>query len=111
MPAFGEIVLAAGGTYSSKPRPVLVFQNQSFYTGESILVIPFTTLNNPNIKTRLSIVPTEQNGLNKLCYLEIDKLSAVNSACISSSLGRLEEVDLVKAKTIISKLLMIKSEE
>jgi mRNA-degrading endonuclease toxin of MazEF toxin-antitoxin module len=103
--AFGEVVLASGGTYSSKPRPVLVFQDPDIYTGESVIVIPFTTSSNPDIITRVSVKPTEKNGLDRNCFLEVDKLSAVNVACIGGHIGILERAALDEAASIARKLL------
>ena len=104
-PVFGEIVLAAGGIYSSKPRPVLVFQNQEVFTGESILVIPLTSVNNPEIQVRVAVKPSGQNGLDRDCYLEVDKLSAIKRVCISESIGVLEAEALLKVQEMLSVLL------
>ncbi|MCL1890691.1 MAG: type II toxin-antitoxin system PemK/MazF family toxin [Coriobacteriia bacterium] len=107
MPVFGDVVLAAGGAYSAKPRPVLIFQSQDFNTGESVLVIPFTTTHNPNIITRLKIEPSKNNGLNKPCFLEIGKLSAISIACVGKRIGALNTAELEKAKGLAAKLLTL----
>ena len=44
--AYGQIVLVAYGAYSSKPRPALIMQNPTYRTGNSVLVIPFTSQKN-----------------------------------------------------------------
>jgi mRNA interferase MazF len=106
---FGAIVIVSGGAYTSKPRPVLVFQNEEFYTGESLIVIPFTTTSNEEIKTRIAISQTEQNGLDRDCFLEVDKLSAINTAHIGETVGMLETDLLDKAKSFARKLLMLSS--
>ena len=58
---FGAIVTAAGGAYSGKPRPVLITQNPSRRTGDSVIVMPFTSLPNPSVDTRVEVqleIPT-----------------------------------------------------
>ena len=87
---FGDIVLAAGGTYSSKPRPVLVFQNATHPTGDSIVVIPFTTETNPAMFYRVPVPATTANGLDRDCWLEVDKVSAIRVSWIGPAVGRLE---------------------
>jgi mRNA interferase MazF len=87
---FGDIVLAAGGLYSSKPRPVLVFQNNAWPTGESTIVIPLTSRDSPFAHYRVAVAPTPGNGLDRPCQLEIDKAGAIRTAWLGRTLGHLE---------------------
>ena len=57
MPSYGDVALAAGGIYSSKPRPVLIVQNDQCFTGDSTMVIPFTSVHNPATGVRTAIRP------------------------------------------------------
>lgn len=91
---FGDIVLAAGGSYSSKPRPVLVFQNSNFPTGESVIVVPFTSFDDPSAHYRVSVSPTQANGLEIHCWLEVDKVSAIRQTWIGRKIGHLETEEL-----------------
>ncbi|MCL2490610.1 MAG: type II toxin-antitoxin system PemK/MazF family toxin [Propionibacteriaceae bacterium] len=102
---FGDVVLAAGGTYSSKPRPVLVFQNQLAPTGDSTVVIPFTSENNPAIPYRVAVSPTEQNGLDRPCWLEVDKVSAIRTSWLGETVGVLEEQSQMEAIGLSRRLL------
>jgi mRNA interferase MazF len=101
----GDIVLVAGGTYTTKPRPVLILQNLKYRTGESIIVIPFTSAANPEVDTRISVSPTPENGLDRNCFLEIDKISAIKSTYIGKRIGRLENEALRKTLSIAVKLI------
>jgi mRNA interferase MazF len=103
--AFGDIVTAAGGGYTGKPRPVLVFQNQSIPTGESVIVIPLTSAANPAVSPRLAVDPTARNGLDRRCFLEVDKLSAIRSDWLGAHVGRLEEEPLAQAVELAHQLL------
>jgi len=39
----GDIATAAGGVYASKPRPVIVIQDDLFAATDSVTVCPLTT--------------------------------------------------------------------
>jgi mRNA-degrading endonuclease toxin of MazEF toxin-antitoxin module len=102
---YGDIVLVAGGAYSSKPRPVLVFQNKEIPTGDSVIIIPFTTTQNSDIQTRISVSPSAQNGLDRKCFLEADKISAINKTYIGSYVGVLESTYLKNTLAVVMKLI------
>jgi len=105
MRAYGEIVLVAGGAYSSKPRPVLILQNPQYETGGSVVIVPFTSMQNPDISTRVSVVPSSDNGLDRDCFLEVDKLSAIDASFISKSIGKLEKDLLQKTAELAQELI------
>ena len=107
MHSYGEVILAAGGAFATKPRPVLVVQDQKYYTGESIIVMPFTSTENPEIKTRVLIQPTVKNGLDRKCYVEVEKISAIRLSCLSKTVGFLEDEHLRDIKRIAYLLLMM----
>ncbi|MCL2464258.1 MAG: type II toxin-antitoxin system PemK/MazF family toxin [Micrococcales bacterium] len=103
--SFGDVVLAAGGTYTSKPRPVLIFQNDTFSTGQSTVVIPFTSHDDPAAYYRLAIGPTPANGLDRPCWLEVDKVSAIRSTWLDKRIGRLENKALQAAMGLTRRLM------
>jgi mRNA interferase MazF len=88
--AYGDIYLAANGRYTSKPRPVIILQNPDLETGDSVIVVPLTSQDNPDIKTRVPISPTPTNGLDRDCFAEVDKLSAIAVAALGPRVGVLE---------------------
>jgi len=102
---FGDIVLAAGGTYSAKPRPVLIFQNDTWPTGESTIVVPFTSQENVGAHYRIAVTPTAENGLDKACWLEVDKLGAIRTSWLGPSVGRLEGEPLRACVALAHQLL------
>jgi mRNA interferase MazF len=103
--SFGDVVLTAGGAYSSKPRPVLVVQNNECFTGESLVIIPFTSVGNLEILTRIAVKPSSKNGLDRDCFLEVDKISAVRVTSLSETIGSLEKEYLNQTKKVLSVLL------
>jgi len=102
---FGDIVLAAGGTYTSKPRPVLVFQNSQHPTGSSVVVIPFTSISADDIVYRIPCIASRANGLSKDCFLEVDKLGAIKSDWVRKKVGELEPKLVELAQTMACQLL------
>jgi mRNA interferase MazF len=56
----GEIWTAAGGVYASKPRPVLIIQDDHFAATDSVTVIPMTTTAVDAPLLRIPIDPTRQ---------------------------------------------------
>ncbi|MDR2896665.1 MAG: type II toxin-antitoxin system PemK/MazF family toxin [Propionibacteriaceae bacterium] len=103
--AFGSVVLAAGRPYSAKPRPVLIFQNDRFSTGESVVVIPFTNVLDPEAHYRVAVQPDGANGLTKPCWLEVDKISAIRRSAIGPTIGHLGDAQLERALTLAGQLM------
>jgi mRNA-degrading endonuclease toxin of MazEF toxin-antitoxin module len=101
----GDILLVAGGAYSSKPRPVLVIQNHEIETGESVIVVPFTSTDNADISTRIAVSPSSQNGLDRDCFLEVDKMSAINTSYAGDKIGTLEDSILEEVLSVAVTLI------
>jgi mRNA interferase MazF len=104
MPARGDIVMVAGGAYTSKPRPVLIIQKSKAYTGDSLVVIPFTSVKKDSIVYRVPVMPTKSNGLDRNCYLEIDNVSAIKASSIGKQVGKLEGTTLNKVTNSLADL-------
>jgi mRNA-degrading endonuclease toxin of MazEF toxin-antitoxin module len=83
----------------------LVFQNPSLRTGDSVIVIPFTTVRNPSIEARIQVAPTAANGLGRDCFLEVDKLSAIRADWIGARVGCLDQETLNAAIRLSRELL------
>jgi mRNA interferase MazF len=101
----GDIVMVAGGPYTSKPRPALVIQSTQAQTGSSTVVIPFTTSQNHEVGFRVAVIPSKANGLDRGCFLEVDKISAIKTEHLSKRVGELEPGFLEQAKTLLAELL------
>ncbi|MDR1188563.1 MAG: type II toxin-antitoxin system PemK/MazF family toxin [Bifidobacteriaceae bacterium] len=88
--AFGDVVIAAAGPYSGKPRPVLIVQNPEIPTCDSVVIVPFTTSPGDRSGVRTAVEPSPENGLDRACFLEIDKVSAIRADAIGGRVGRLD---------------------
>jgi mRNA interferase MazF len=92
----GEIYTAAArGPYTAKPRPVVILQDDRFDATASITVCPFTTNPVEAPLLRLSIEPSEANGLEQPSQLMVDKVTTVPRSSLGKSLGKLRDEELV----------------
>ncbi len=93
----GEIWTVAGGNdYASKPRPVVILQDDRFDATDSITVCAFTTDPTDAPLFRLPVEPDQTNGLRARCRLMVDKITTVPKARIGSYIGRLGDEDVVR---------------
>lgn len=93
----GEIWTVAAGTgYASKPRPVVILQDDRFDATDSLTICPLTTDPTEAHLFRLAIEPNVSNGLRAPCRLMVDKIATVPKAKIGGRLGRLDDEDIVR---------------
>jgi mRNA interferase MazF len=92
----GEIYAAAArGPYTGKPRPVVVLQDDRFDATASITICPFTIDPVEAPLLRISIDPSEENGLDQPSQLMIDKVTTVPRSSLGERLGRLRDDQLI----------------
>ncbi len=93
----GEIWTVSGGSgYASKPRPVVVLQDDRFDATASITVCAFTTDSTDAPLFRLPIEADEQNGLRVNSWLMVDKITTVPKKRVGLLVGRLAGEDIVR---------------
>ena len=93
----GEIWTVSGGKdYSDKPRPVVIVQEDSFDATDSITICAFTTDGTDAPLFRLTVEPSERNGLRAPCRLMVDKVTTVPKSKIGSQVGRLDDDDVLR---------------
>lgn len=93
----GDIFTAATrGSYSGKPRPVVIVQDDRFDATASVTVCPLTTNPVEAPLTRIRIEPSELNGLAQPSKLMVDKITTMPRESLHDRLGRLPEDDLVR---------------
>lgn len=102
----GEVWTAsAGGTYSGKPRPVVIIQDDSFDATSSVTLCAFTADETEAPLFRLAIEPSPRNGLRAACRLMVDKISTVPKVKLGQRVGSLDDADLVRLNRAISVFL------
>ena len=93
----GEIWTVSGGKdYASKPRPVVIVQDDSFDATDSITICAFTTDETDAPLFRLPVEPSERNGLRSPCRLMVDKIATVPKSKIGPQIGRLDDEDVLR---------------
>ena len=93
----GEVWTVSGGNdYASKPRPVVIVQDDTFDATDSITVCAFTTDPTDAPLFRLMVEPNERNGLRSPSRLMVDKITTVPRSKIGEKIGRLDDEDLVR---------------
>jgi mRNA interferase MazF len=90
----GDLIsVALPGDYG-KPRPALVLQSDIFEHVHSISVLPLTTDAVDAPDSRIEIVPTDDNGLQSLSYVMIDKTSTIRRSKVGYIIGRLADDEM-----------------
>lgn len=93
----GEVWTVSGGKdYAGKPRPVVIVQDDSFDSTDSITICSFTTDPTEAPLIRLSVEPNERNGLRSSSQLMVDKITTVPKSKVGERIGRLDDEDMVR---------------
>jgi mRNA interferase MazF len=93
----GEIwSVAARGSYTGKPRPAVIVQDDRFDATASVTLCAMTTDPTDAPLFRLLVAPDELNGLDQPSRLMVDKLSTVPKTNLGQRIGRLGDEDLVR---------------
>jgi mRNA interferase MazF len=93
----GEVWTAAGGEhYASKPRPIVIVQDDRFSATSSITICAFTSDPTDAPLFRPAIEPSETNGLRVISRLMVDKTTTIPKTELGARIGRLTDKDLVR---------------
>ena len=93
----GEVWTVSGGKdYAGKPRPVVIVQDDNFDGTDSVTICAFTTDETDAPLFRLTVEPSERNGLRATCRLMVDKITTVPKSKVGRPIGRLEDEDMVR---------------
>lgn len=93
----GEIWTVSGGPdYTGKPRPAVILQDDAFDATASVTLCPLTThfIDAPLI--RLTVEPSDRNGLRASSQLMVDKITTVSKPKVRTRLGRLSDEDIIR---------------
>jgi mRNA interferase MazF len=99
------VVVAAAGDYG-KPRPAVIVQTDAFPAVHGSVVICQMTseiVDAPDF--RVSIEPTETNGLRVRSQVMADKLVTVRRARIGQVIGRLDVADIARINIALAFVL------
>lgn len=87
----GDLVtIALSGDYG-KPRPALVIQSDLFDAHPSVTILPVTSELRDARLLRITVAPSELNGLRRPSQVMIDKPQTVARSKIGKIIGRLDD--------------------
>ncbi len=98
----GDIVTVSPPGDYGKPRPAVVVQSDWLNTNDSVLVALFTSTLTDAPIYRLSIEPTETNGLKMTSQIMVDKIIPVMRHKCGKVIGHLDEGSLIALNHMIS---------
>lgn len=103
----GEVVtIVLPGAYG-KPRPALVVQSDLFDAHSSVTILPVTSELRPAPLLRITVNPTEANGLRKISQVMVDKAQTVPREKVGEIIGKLEDETLVAVNRALAVFLGI----
>lgn len=106
----GEIWTVSGGaSYTGKPRPAVIVQDDRFSQTASITLCAFTTDPTEAPLLRMVIEPTDRNGLKNSSRLMIDKATTVSKTRLGKRVGKLGDEDLVRLNRALTVFLGLAS--
>jgi mRNA interferase MazF len=93
----GDLYIAAArGSYTGKPRPVAIIQDDRFDATASVTVCPLTSGMIEAPLMRIAIEPSKANRLDQPSHLMVDKVTTMPRSNLGQHLGRLQETELVQ---------------
>lgn len=90
----GEIWTLRDRGYASKARPVIIVQDETVASFDSIVLCLLTSFDSKDVSTRVAIEPNDENGLDKLSYAMTDKIVTVDKQMLGERIGRLDDETL-----------------
>jgi mRNA interferase MazF len=101
----GDLVtVALPGAYG-KPRPAVVIQSNAYQNLTSVTFLPLSSDILPAKAFRVTIEPTDGNGLRVQSQVLADKCSTLPAGKIGPAFGRLAEADLGRVDVAIAGFL------
>ena len=90
----GEIWALQDKHYAPRARHVVVIQSDRHDFFDSIILCLFTSFESGDISTRVRIVPTAENGLQKESFVMTDKIVTVEKSLLGKRIGMLSDEDM-----------------
>ena len=96
------VVVAATGDYG-KPRPAVIVQTDAFPpTHLSVVVCQMTSDVTTAVDFRVTIDPSERNGLRARSQIMADKPVTVRRARFAQAIGRLDDGDIARLNVALA---------
>lgn len=93
----GEVWTSAGSTdYAEKPRPVVIVQHPHFEALKSITICGLTTDPTELPLFRITVQPTDSNGLEYVSRIMVDKILTLPKTKLRRRIGQLDRSDVLR---------------
>jgi len=93
----GEVWTVAGGSsYTGKPRPAVIVQDDAFAATDSVTLCAFTSDPTEAPLLRVLVQPSGHNGLTTPCRLMVDKMVSVPRQRLGCRMGALDDADVLR---------------
>ena len=103
----GDIVIVSAPGDYGKPRPAVVIQSDKLQSMDSILVSLITSMLVEAPLFRLSIEPSQKNGLKQKSQIMVDKIVAMPRAKCGPVIGNLERQEVITLNHILALVIGI----
>ena len=100
------VIVSAPGDYE-KPRPAVVIQSDKLQSLDSVLVSLITSAFVEAPLFRLSLEPSEENGLKEKSQVMIDKIIAMPRAKCAPVIGHLDRQELITLNHMLAVVIGI----
>ncbi len=97
--------MSGGASYTGKPRPAVIVQEDRFDQTASVTLCAFTTDPTDAPLLRMLIEPSHRNGLKSASRLMIDKITTVPKARLGKRIGKLNDEDVVRLNRALTVFL------
>ncbi len=103
----GDFVTIAMQGDFGKPRPALVIQADQFNEHATVTILPVTSTLIAAPLLRITVQPSEENGLQKPSQVMVDKILTVKRDKIGPSFGRIDANVMVEVERCLALFLGI----
>lgn len=103
----GEIWTVRDSSFASKSRPALIIQNDQIDIFNTIIVCYITTHPNKGAFNRVTIEPSQINGLLKTSFVMTDKIIGIKKDCLGKPIGALSDYDMSRVNDSLSLILAL----
>jgi mRNA interferase MazF len=98
----GDLVTVAMPGDFGKPRPALVIQSDQFDEHPSVTLLPVTSTLVTAPLLRITLEPSEENGLRKISQVMVDKAITVKRDKVGTAFGRVDPKVLLEVERCLA---------
>ena len=101
------VTVVTAGDYG-KPRPALIVESNLFVELPSVVICPLTsTIRRDADEFRLTVEPTDSNGLRETSQIAVDKITVVSATKIGGVIGKADSATLSQVNRALTVFLGI----